>query len=192
MKPADRLKEFNSVWSVLSVMLLLCAPSLSTAAILSTEDSEFHYTVEVDGVQTEFTGPSDFMLTPSSLSIYMVSDDARCGMHIMNFRSRPEPGVYDVEIRDEYRTGLVCVFTTMETTERVVSESGTFTITTIDAKVMEGSFDMLMKGSVSGKEYRVSGQLVSEGVENPMRFLSSHCRKTAGFSQEKISTLLTG
>jgi len=170
MKLSDQLMGFIPCFRIQISVLLLCFLLLSAAENRNDEDFTFLYSVEVDGTQTEFTGESDFMLTPSSLSIYMESDDARCGMHIMNFRSRPEPGVYDVEIRDEYRTGLVCVFTTMETTERVVSESGTFTITSIDSKVIEGSFEMLMKGSVSEREYRVSGQLVSEGIENPMRF----------------------
>ena len=53
---------------------------------------EFCHTIEVDGKQAEFTGESEFTLTPSSVSIYMITDEARCGMHIAGFTSRPEPG----------------------------------------------------------------------------------------------------
>ena len=45
----------------------------------------------------------------------------------------------------------MCAFNNLDTTERVVSESDTFTITAFDTRVTEGKFDMLMKGSVSEK-----------------------------------------
>lgn len=162
----------TTIYLFCTLILVLLAPFVTYADVDEDSDPEYSFsiTVEVDGTTIELTGPSEFMMTSSSYSIYMRDDKGNCALHLLNFKSAPGPGTYDVGDSEEIRTAKVCAFNEHEPKERVVSESGTFTITSINSSSLEGHFEIVMKGGISGNIYRVSGSVSSENVPSNLKF----------------------
>ena len=130
----------------------------------------FNITIATEDEPIVLEGESELMKTPSSYSIMMVEDNGRCVMHMLNFTTAPGPGTYDVEDAELVRTALVCVFEVMEPMERLASHSGTFTITEMGSGFIKGHFDMIMKGTISEKEFRVTGEVNSENIPSDLEF----------------------
>ena len=131
----------------------------------------FQITLETEDEPIVLKGQSELMMTPSSYSIMMVQEDhGRCVIHMLNFKTAPGPGTYDVEDTEEVRTAIVCVIETMEPRERLASHSGTFTITEIDSDYIMGHFDMMVKGPISGKEFRLHGEVTADNIPSDLDF----------------------
>ena len=156
-------------------LLLLCITSLSVNATIKANDPvipgfKFQFTVEGGEETVEVTGESDLSMTPSSYTIVMnVEDIGRCVIHMLNFSVAPGPGTYDVENTEDVRTAMLCMIESMEPVERLVSYSGTFTISELHRDFVKGHFDMMMKGPISGKEFRVHGSVTSENLPSDLR-----------------------
>lgn len=155
-----------------ALMLISVSPCITYATVDGGNDPEYSFilTAEVDGTSIDLIGSSEFMMTPSSYSIYMKSDKGNCSIHLLNFKARPGPGTYTVGDNERARTAILCVFNEQDPKERVVSESGTFTITSINSSSLEGHFEMILKGGISGKIYRVSGRVSSENIPSNLKF----------------------
>lgn len=126
----------------------------------------FHITIkdEEDGNVYELTGLSEFTVTPSSYSVLLNGEQGRCGVHLLNFREPPGAGIYDVAQPDTVRTGVVCVLDVTEPVERMASHAGTFTISHIDGKNLTGELDIVLKGGITGKSFRLTGTVSSENL----------------------------
>lgn len=126
----------------------------------------FHITLEdvEDGEIYELTGDSEFTVTPSSYSVLLNGDQGRCGVHLLNFKEPPGVGIYDVEETEDVRTGVVCVLDVTEPVERMASHTGTFTISHIDGKKLAGELDIVLKGGITGKSFRLTGTVSSENL----------------------------
>lgn len=125
----------------------------------------FHLTVEHEDEEFSLNGTSELMMTPSSYTITMgVDSTSRCVIHMLNFSVAPGPGTYDVVDREQVRTAMLCMFDGMDPVERLASQTGSFTITEIQRNFIKGNFDMVLKGPISGKEYRVRGSVTSENM----------------------------
>jgi hypothetical protein len=134
----------------------------------------FQITIETGDEPIVLKGQSELMMTPSSYSIMMGQDDeGRCVIHMLNFKTAPGPGTYDVEDTEEVRTAIVCVVETMEPRERLASYSGTFTITEIDESHVMGHFDMMVRGPISGKEFRLHGEVTADNIPSDLDFGTS-------------------
>lgn len=92
---------------------------------------------------------------------------------MLNFRTPPGPGTYDVEKTEEVRTAIVCILDNADPRERMVSQSGKFTITHLTDNHITGHFDMILKGPLSEKEFRLTGEVTSENTPTNLRFDSN-------------------
>jgi hypothetical protein len=133
-------------------------------------DFVFKFTIESEGKTHTLEGASELMILPSSYMISMPADEGRCVIHMLNFTTEPGPGTYDVENRDEVVTAAVCMLAVVETQERMVSKSGTFTITRIDPRFIQGHFDMVLEGPITGKEFRLRGVVASDNTPININF----------------------
>jgi hypothetical protein len=160
----------------LTVLLLVCTSvfALGKQAESDNPGFPFHITLETEDEPIILEGSSELMMTPSSYSIMMGQDDeGRCVIHMLNFKTAPGPGTYDVEDTEEVRTAIICVFETMEPRERLASYSGSFTITEIEKSHITGHFDMMVRGPVSGKEFRLHGHVHSDNIPSDLDFGTS-------------------
>ena len=137
-----------------------------THGFASQSKYSFHITIvdEEDGDVYELTGSSEFTVTPSSYSVLLNGEQGRCGVHLLNFREPPGAGIYDVAQPDTVRTGVVCVLDVTEPVERMASHTGTFTISQIDGKKLTGELDIVLKGGITGKSFRLTGTVSSENL----------------------------
>ncbi|MCH8494373.1 MAG: hypothetical protein LAT57_01915 [Balneolales bacterium] len=125
----------------------------------------FQFTVEMGDEAVNYTGTSELVMTPSSYTITMgVESPSRCVIHMLNFSVAPGPGTYDVKDDENVRTAMLCMFDGTDPEERLASQSGTFTITEIRRDFVKGDFDMILKGPVSGNEFRIHGSVTSENM----------------------------
>ena len=74
----------------------------------------FHITIETEDETIVLQGSSELMITPSSYSIHMNEVNGRCAIHMLNFKTAPGPGTYDVENSEQVRTTAVCVLENVE------------------------------------------------------------------------------
>jgi hypothetical protein len=100
----------------------------------------------------------------------MIEDNGTCVIHMLNFKTPPGPGTYDVENTERAKTAAVCVLEGTEPRERLASQSGTFTITEIGDDSVKGHFDMILIGPVSGKEFHLHGEVSSENIPTNLQF----------------------
>ena len=160
----------------LTVLLLVCTSVFARGAEARPGNPGFPFqiTLETEDEPIVLEGSSELMMTPSSYSIIMVQEDhGRCVIHMLNFKKAPGPGTYDVEDAEEVRTAIVCVIETMEPRERLATQSGTFTITEIDRDYIMGHFDMMVKGPISGKEFRLHGEVTADNIPSDLEFGTS-------------------
>jgi hypothetical protein len=150
-----------SVYGALAVKAHAQIPS-SPQSQSQSPDFVFKFTIESEGKTHTLEGSSELMILPSSYMISMPADEGRCVIHMLNFTTEPGPGTYDVENRDEVVTAAVCMLAVVETQERMVSKSGSFTITRIDPMFIQGHFDMVLEGPITGKEFRLRGVVASD------------------------------
>lgn len=173
LKMVYKAKFYYPISSLFCVLILISVAPITTYANVDVNNDpeyDFHITVEVDSTTIELKGNSDFMVTPSSYSIYMKEDKGSCAFHLLNYESVPGPGTYTVGINEEVRLAIVCTLKDLEPKERVVSESGTFTIISINSDIFEGHFEMVLNGGISEKKYRISGRVRSENIPSNLKF----------------------
>lgn len=154
-------------------LLVMCAAVFARGEEVrpGTPGFPFQITLETEDEPVVLKGQSELMMTPSSYSIMMVQEDhGRCVIHMLNFKTAPGPGTYDVEDTEEVRTAIVCVIETMEPRERLASHSGTFTITEIDRDYIMGHFDMMVNGPISGKAFRLHGEVTADNIPSDLDF----------------------
>ncbi len=164
------LRKFCAIWFV---MLLLIKP-----LVVFSWDSEsqekggiFHMEVAVDSEAFDLNGTSDFMITPSSLSIYLkTDDDGRCAIHLLNMKKGPEVGSYKAGVSDSVRTSIVCVFERLEPKERTISQKGSLIINEISEDVIKGEVDISLEGGISKKKYHLKGEFESINVPTNLTF----------------------
>ena len=169
----NKYKSPQSIIMLFFVAVFLPAVSLNALAGTPSENktgNTFQLTIQSDTDTFVLSGRSDFMATPSSYSINLIEDEGRCVIHMLNFRTPPGPGTYEVEKTEEVRTAIVCILDNADPRERMVSKSGTFTITHLTNRHLTGHFDMIMKGPLSEKEFRLTGEVTSENTPTNLRF----------------------
>jgi len=153
--------------------LLWIFTTLSAIALEPLADKQkhsFQITIETESDTISLKGESELMTTPSSYSINMVEENGSCVIHMLNFKTPPLTGTYDVEDKELVRTAMVCVLEGAEPKERLASKSGTFTITEMAFGYIKGHFDMILTGPVSGKEFHVHGEVTSEKISTNLNF----------------------
>lgn len=173
LKMVYKTKLYYPISSLFCALILMSVAPITTYANVDVNNDpeyDFHITVEVESTTIELKGDSDFMVTPSSYSIYMKEEKGSCAIHLLNYDSVPGPGTYNVGINEEARVAIVCAFNELEPKERVVSESGTFTITSINSDIFEGHFEMVLNGGISEKKYRISGSVRSDNIPSNLKF----------------------
>jgi hypothetical protein len=168
----------NKILALISMIFLSAAgiASAGTAVVLSGNNAAlsaggfpFQITIEADDEAYIIQGQADFRIFMNSYMIIMEQEDVgRCVLHMLNFDQAPGLGTYDVENTEEVRTAILCMAHAMDPQERLVSHSGTFTITDLQSEFIKGHFDMKLSGPISGKEFRVHGSLTAES--NPAEF----------------------
>jgi hypothetical protein len=159
-----------------TLLLVMCAAVFARGeeAIPGGTGFPFQITFETGDEPLVLKGQSELMMTPSSYSIMMVQEDhGRCVIHMLNFKTAPGPGTYDVEDTEGVRTAIVCLIETMEPRERLASYSGTFTITEIDKSYITGHFDMMVRGPISEKEFRLHGEVTADNIPSDLDFGTS-------------------
>ncbi len=123
----------------------------------------FYLIVEADGKEFVLSGESEFTVTPSSMTIYMRDEDnGSCAIHLLNLQTRPAPGTYDVELRENEKLSMVCLIEDIKPRQRLASISGFLTIKSINTKMLHGQLELTMKGGVDEDEYNIHGQIQSK------------------------------
>jgi len=163
-------RKFSYSMKIISFATLLLFAFLATPAFAEKPEYGFHFTIKTATDTLVFKGESEFTATPSFYSINMIEDNGRCVIHMLNFTSPPGPGTYDVEKTEVVRTAIICVLENADPRERLASHSGTFTITEITNDYINGHFDVILKGPLSGKEFHLTGQVISENIPTNIRF----------------------
>lgn len=154
--------------SIIILILSCLTTDLFAVNIDSLENgSTFKITLQEGDVTVSLRGISDFSKTPSSYSIYMKEENGSCAIHLLNFKTPPGKGTYNVADRENLTTGAVCMLENVEKRERLSSESGTFIITDLSKQgsVINGQIDMIMIGNSSGKKYRLKGVVESTLIQ---------------------------
>lgn len=126
------------------------------------KEETIRYNIHIVKEDTAATlsGFADYSATPSSITIAMHNDLGKCALHLLNFSSFPEPGTYPVtHDPGDISAALVCVMDSLDTRERMVSESGTFTLLEIKKNALKGTFDMVLVGALTQKKYRFTGEI---------------------------------
>jgi hypothetical protein len=151
---------------VFYLSILLPALLLSGNSFAQDLDSSFKITLNDEEEITEFSGDDIFFsITQSSLSILINSEEIRCGHHFTSLRERLEPGTYKTQYDESPRFGAVCFILSSDEPERLASESGTITIDEYTSKRIIGSFDIVFRGGVTEKEYKLSGEFDAISAE---------------------------
>ncbi len=157
---------------LLAVICLLSAISVAFVGTTSDRDksgseSDFSIVLQADNCEISLSGEAHYHRTPSSISIYMPDGErGRCAIHLLNFSKHPTEGTYDVETPGDVRTAALCVLEERETRERIASESGSFTITHVSEKLIEGYVEMVLIGGVTGKRYELSGEVQARDLDS--------------------------
>ncbi len=154
----------------LFLLTFIAIPAYAGTLSEKTHNTAFQLTLKSDSDTFVLKGESNFIATPSSYSIHMTEDEGRCVIHMLNFKTPPGPGTYDVEQTGEVRTAIICILENADPRERLASHSGTFTITELTSRYLTGHFEMILKGPISGKEFHLSGEVKSENTPTNLRF----------------------
>lgn len=133
-------------------------------------DTPYELVLKNDQVTITDEGIAGYSRTPSSFTIYMHGDNGRCAIHFLNFKAPPVKGTYDVARRDELSLSAVCAFDDTETEERLISESGVFTLTDDPGEILKGHFDFGMTGSITGEKYRLTGNVEATRESTDFRY----------------------
>ena len=162
-----------SRYSLLSLFFSAIFILISASAFASNPGSSgyvFQLTIETGDEIVTLSGESDLTMTPSSYTIVMnMEGEGRCVLHMLNFSVAPGPGTYEVEDTSNVRTAMLCLIESREPQERKASYSGTFTITEVHRNFIKGDFDMMLRGPISGNEFRVRGAVTSENLPSEIR-----------------------
>lgn len=164
------LRKLFAIWFV---MLMLIKPLVVFSWQSENQgiSGTFHMEVTVDSEAFDLNGTSDFMMTPSSLSIYLkTDDDGRCAIHLLNMKKGPEVGLYKAGVSDSVRTSVVCVFEHLEPKERTISQNGSLLINEIKGDVIKGEVDISLEGGISEKKYHIKGKFESINIPTNLTF----------------------
>jgi hypothetical protein len=132
-----------------------------SAAAVPIDKGSFSAAFQRDEEHVVLTGDSDYHMTGSSLTIYLRSDEGRCGIHFVNFETAPSLGTHEVGSRDQMNAGVICVLENTKQRERLTSESGTITLKERLLERVEGELDVVMLGGLTRKAYRLTGEFSS-------------------------------
>ncbi len=156
---------YKSILCALAWYIVVAIPITAYAVDPDINDQKqgFYLIVEADEKEFILSGESEFTVTPSSMTIYMRDkDNGNCAIHLLNLQTRPAPGTYDVELRENEKLSMVCLVDGIKPRQRLASISGVLTLKSIDTKILHGEFELTMKGGVDEKEYNIHGQVQSE------------------------------
>lgn len=135
--------------------------SLTSYLSAPPNETEISFTASVtfEDETTEFTGTDAFYTnTPSMYSIMFKSDEINCGHHFTSLQEKLTIGTYRVQYEQSPRFGAVCILPEAEKPERLASESGEITIYELTSDKVEGSFDIVFVGGITGKQYKIQGR----------------------------------
>jgi hypothetical protein len=158
---------------ILAILLLTGVSILSASGrqpLQTNSDFPFQIAIHSGNEIYNLNGEAEIMVTPSSYSIQMIEDKGRCVIHMLNFTTPPGPGIYKVGDDTTVKTAMVCLVEGAEPQERLVSHSGTFTITELNDLHISGHFNMILKGPISGKDFHFSGKVKADVVPMHLPF----------------------